>query len=162
MRLGHIQQVGAPGQVYADPANLFVADFMGFKNIWDASVGTLRENGDSLEAELTMKGMKLTARLRYRPGDPRREALVAAFKAGTAVKTAIRPEDIRVGRNETGIPLRSRVTLMEYQGQTSYVSALMENDTTVELRPSMQVRVGETLELSIAPEKVFVFAADRG
>jgi putative spermidine/putrescine transport system ATP-binding protein len=162
MRLGHIQQVGAPGQVYADPANLFVADFMGFKNIWDASLGALRENGDSLDAELTVKGMRLTARLRYPRGDPRRDGLVAAFKAGTAVKTAIRPEDIRVGRDETGAPMRSRVTLMEYQGQTSYVSALMENDTMVELRPSAPVRVGETLELNIAPEKVFVFAAGQG
>jgi ABC-type Fe3+/spermidine/putrescine transport system ATPase subunit len=108
-----------------------------------------------------VKGIKLAARLRYPRGDPRRDGLVAALKAGTAVKTAIRPEDIRVGRDESGVPLRSRVTLMEYQGQTSYVSALMENDTMVELRPSAPVRVGETLELSIAPEKVFVFAADR-
>ena len=63
----------------------------------------MRENGDSLEAELTVKGMRLKARLRYPQGDPRRDALVAAFKAGTDVKTAIRPEDIRVGRDETGI-----------------------------------------------------------
>lgn len=163
MRLGHIQQIGAPGQVYADPANLFVADFMGFKNIWDAALGSLHENGDSLDAELTVKGLRLKARLRYPQGDPRRDALVAAFKAGTAVKTAIRPEDIRVGRDETGAPVRSRVTLVEYQGQTSYVSALMENDTMVELRPSSaEVRIGETLELRIAPEKVFVFAASEG
>jgi putative spermidine/putrescine transport system ATP-binding protein len=163
MRLGHIQQIGAPGQVYADPANLFVADFMGFKNIWDAVPGSLRENGDSLDAELTVKGLRLKARLRYLKGDPRRDALVAAFKAGTAVKTAIRPEDIRVGRDETGSPVRSRVTLVEYQGQTSYVSALMENETLVELRPSnAEVRIGETLELNIAPEKVFVFAPGGG
>ncbi len=162
MRLGHIQQIGAPGQVYADPANLFVADFMGFKNIWDAALGSLRENGDTLDAELTVRGLRLKARLRYPQGDPRRDALVAAFKAGTAVKTAIRPEDIRVGRDERGAPVRSRVTLVEYQGQTSYVSALMENETPVELRPSTPVRIGETLELNIAPEKVFVFAAGEG
>jgi putative spermidine/putrescine transport system ATP-binding protein len=162
MRLGHIQQIGAPGQVYADPANLFVADFMGFKNIWDAALGSLRENGDTLDAELTVRGLRLKARLRYPQGDPRRDALVAAFKAGTAVKTAIRPEDIRVGRDERGAPVRSRVTLVEYQGQTSYVSALMENETPVELRPSTPVRIGETLELTIAPEKVFVFTAGEG
>src|SRR5208283_5441949 len=106
--------------------------------------------------------MKLKARLRYRQGDPRRDGLAAAFKTGAAVKTAIRPEDIRVGRDKSGASVRSRVTLMEYQGQTSFVSALMGNDTMVELRPSTPVRVGETLELNIAPEKVFVFAADRG
>jgi putative spermidine/putrescine transport system ATP-binding protein len=162
MRLGHIQQVGAPGQVYSDPANLFVADFMGFKNIWDAELASLHESGDSLDAELTVKGMRLTARLRYPPGDPRRDTLVAAHRGGRKVKTAIRPEDIRVGRGENGTPLRAKVILVEYQGQTSYVSALMENDTTVELRPSIPVRTGETVELSIAPEKVFLFAESAG
>jgi putative spermidine/putrescine transport system ATP-binding protein len=162
MRLGHIQQVGSPGQVYSDPANLFVADFMGFKNIWDAELASLRENGDSLDAELTVKGVPLAARLRYAPGDPRRDALVAAHKDGRKVKTAIRPEDIRVGRSENATSLRSKVILVEYQGQTSYVSALMENETVVELRPSIPVRVGETVELSIAPEKVFLFVEGAG
>ena len=60
-----------------------------------------RQPGTRLEAE-RREGSELEARLRYPEGDPRRAGLVAAFKAGTAVKTAIRPEDIAVARGRPG------------------------------------------------------------
>jgi putative spermidine/putrescine transport system ATP-binding protein len=162
MRLGHIQQVGTPQQVYSDPANLFVADFMGFRNLWDAELASLKETAGGLEAEVVAAGMKLLARLSYPAGDARREALLAAFKADRKVTTAIRPEDIAIGASPAGSCLRARVALVEYQGQASYVTARADNGTTIELRPQAPVRIGEVLELSLPPERVFVFAESRG
>ncbi|HUI73170.1 MAG TPA: ABC transporter ATP-binding protein, partial [Spirochaetia bacterium] len=99
MRLGRIQQVGTPQQVYADPANLFVADFMGFKNIWDGELASVRERADGLDAEVAVSGVRLRARLPYGEGDPRRAAILSAHKTDRKVVTAIRPEDIQIGRN---------------------------------------------------------------
>ncbi len=62
MRLGHIQQVGTPQQVYSIPANLFVADFMGFRNLWDGELASLKETAGGLEAEVVAAGMRLSAR----------------------------------------------------------------------------------------------------
>ena len=162
MRLGHIQQVGTPQQVYSDPANLFVADFMGFKNIWDGELESVQERADGLDAQVAVSGMRLRARLPYPSGDPRRDALLAASRTDRKVTTAIRPEDITVGRAPDGSCVRAKVALVEYQGQASFVTTRADNGTIIELRPPAPVRIADTLELAIAPEKVFVFAGNGG
>jgi putative spermidine/putrescine transport system ATP-binding protein len=161
MRLGRIQQVGTPQQVYSDPANLFVADFMGFRNLWDAQLASLKEATGGLEAKVVVAGTPLEARLAYAAGDPRREALLAAFRTDRKVTTAIRPEDITVGKGPDGSCVRARVALVEYQGQASYVTARADNGATIELRPQAPVHIGDALELALAPQKVFVFAGGR-
>ncbi|MGO9412814.1 MAG: ABC transporter ATP-binding protein [Spirochaetia bacterium] len=162
MRLGHIQQVGTPQQVYSDPANLFVADFMGFKNIWDGELESVQERADGLDAQVAVSGMRLRARLPYPSGDPRRDALLAASRTDRKVTTAIRPEDITVGRAPDGSCVRAKVALVEYQGQASFVTTRADNGTIIELRPPAPVRIADTLELAIAPEKIFVFAGNGG
>jgi putative spermidine/putrescine transport system ATP-binding protein len=158
LRSGLVQQVGKPSEVYSNPANLFVADFMGFKNLWDARIDSLKQTDSSLDITLDVKGMKLVSRLGYSKGDVRRATLVAAHEDGKSVKTAIRPEEIHIAGR--GVPgnVSAKVVLVEYQGQTSYVSALVKNEITVEFRASQIVHVGDTVELSILPEKVFLFA----
>ncbi len=161
MRLGRIQQVGTPQQVYSDPANLFVADFMGFKNIWDARLESLQERADGLDGEVAVGGIRMRARIPYAPEDPRRTALLAAFRGDRKVCTAIRPEDVTVGRSADGPSLRAQVVLVEYQGQASFATARGGDGTVIELRPSTPVRIGDSLELSISPQKIFVFAGGR-
>jgi putative spermidine/putrescine transport system ATP-binding protein len=158
LRLGRTQQVGTPVQIYTDPANLFVANFMGFKNIWPAEVASLKESGENLETEAKVDGITLHAHLHYKSGDPRRQSIMDAFREKKKVWTAIRPEDILVGTREGYNAVQSNVILVEYQGQTSLVSAMVGRDMLLELRPSTQMRVGDTVKLSIPPEKVFLFA----
>jgi len=162
MRSGRIQQVGTPVQVYSDPANLFVADFMGFKNLWPGRIRSLRETDTTVEVGVEAGGTLLSAHCAYGRSDPRRAALVAAFSAGAAVRTAIRPEEVHVAAGGTGNAGRARVALVEYQGQTSHVTAQTATGATVELRPSAPVRIGEDIALSIEPEKVFVFPENGG
>jgi putative spermidine/putrescine transport system ATP-binding protein len=161
MRLGRIQQVGTPQQVYSDPANLFVADFMGFKNIWDGELESVQERADGLDAQVAVAGMRLRARLPYPVGDPRRDALLTTSRADKKVVTAIRPEDITVGKAADGSCVRAKVALVEYQGQASFVTACADNGTIIELRPSMPVRISDMLDLAIAPDKIFVFAGSK-
>ena len=162
LRLGHVQQVGSPVEIYSDPANLFVANFMGFKNIWNAPLERLKESGAGLEAEFSLNGAPLRAELSYAAGDPRRAALTEAFRQNRRVWTAIRPEDITVEPSAPaggGNTLEAEVLLVEYQGQTSLVSAMLGRDTLLELRPTAQgMRVGDHVRLRIDPRKVFLFA----
>ncbi len=161
MRLGRIQQVGTPVEIYSDPANLFVANFMGFKNIWQAELQSLTRSDSGLDATVTLDGISLRARLHYKPGDPRRTRLEDAFAGAKKVWTAIRPEDIDVGAREGGNHLQSNVILVEYQGQTSLVSAMLGRDMLLELRPAAKMSVGDTVKLSVDPQKVFLFADTR-
>ncbi len=79
MNDGRIEQVGPPREVYDEPANAYVADFLGVSNLLDATV----EAGSNGTAIVTM-------------GDFRLHATAGATGAVGDVKVTIRPERIRV------------------------------------------------------------------
>jgi len=74
---GRIQQVGAPWDVYKDPANLFVASFVGKVNLLDAELG-----------EAAGPGLRWA-----RSGSVRLAVPDPVGFAGTAIKVTFRPED---------------------------------------------------------------------
>jgi putative spermidine/putrescine transport system ATP-binding protein len=166
MRSGVIQQVGSPEAIFADPANLFVADFMGFKNVWPATVETLAESPEGLAAKVKTHGSHLDVRLSYPVSDPRRRAVVAAFESGSRVMTAIRPEDISIGAEDGMNRLRCEAGLVEYQGHASQVSAAFAgaaaSPSRIDLRSSLRVEEGETLEIGIRADRILLFPEDRG
>src|ERR1044072_3174298 len=79
MKDGLVQQVAGPEEVYAQPANLHVARFMGYRNVIELGAGA--PDGDKIALEGS--GLKLQGTVKQRPG-------------GTAA-VAIRPEDLSVG-----------------------------------------------------------------
>jgi putative spermidine/putrescine transport system ATP-binding protein len=162
MRSGRIQQIGTPEEVYSDPANLFVADFMGFKNLWSVRVKSLRWEGDVGHAVVSVAGAELEARVRYGEGDPRRTALQTACDQGRPVRTAIRPEDVHVGTVAGAGTLKTTVELVEYLGQSSLVSAhwASEPAVAVDFRSHAPLGPGETITVSVAPDKILLFAED--
>ena len=105
MHQGRLAQVGTPAQIYREPANAFVAGFVGAANllpvVLPAAVPALAQ------ASVMLAGTALTARAPH------------ALPAGPALLMA-RPEDICfVGAGEGGLP--ARITQRQYLGQkTSY------------------------------------------
>jgi multiple sugar transport system ATP-binding protein len=85
MNEGVLQQVGTPDEVYAHPANLFVAQFVGspVMNVAEAEVA-----GEDGEARVAMKGQA--------HGFPFPAALLD--RVGGGVKLGIRPEGVLVER----------------------------------------------------------------
>ena len=162
MRQGRVQQVGTPEEIYADPSNRFVADFMGFKNSWSAVVKSLRWDGEVGHAVLSVAGTELAARVRYGAEDPRRASLQTAFSAGKPVRTAIRPEDIHLGGTAGSGTLRCAVELVEYLGQSSLVSARWSADPAVpvDFRSHAPLGQGEEVTVSVSPDKILLFAEE--
>lgn len=101
MSMGHVQQVGTPLELYDDPANLFVAGFIGLPpmNTWTA----VYRNGTLEAAGFTV------------PLSTEEKALLAAYE-GKQVVLGVRPEDITVG---TDIPVK--VTNNENLGMNTLV-----------------------------------------
>ncbi len=87
MNAGRIEQVGAPRQVYEEPANAYVADFLGVSNLMDAHVESA-SNGTVM----------------VRMGDFRLKAAAGGTGLLGEVKITIRPERIRVTPRPTGAP----------------------------------------------------------
>ena len=77
---GKIEQIGTPRDVYETPSNLFVAQFVGEINIFDAEVIKISDKNITLfvENELTYTTKSNTN-----------------FKTGDKVKVLFRPEDLR-------------------------------------------------------------------
>lgn len=155
MRSGKIQQVGTPEEIYSQPDNLFVADFMGFRNIWPARIEAFSDS----EVMIDLKGVKLVVK------NPLRGTAKSAFKnalaTNTPVLTAIRPEDLQLGEGPVN-QLSCKADVVEYLGQVSQVAALMDNGTRVDLRPSGQIGAGARLQLWIPPEKIHIFPREEG
>lgn len=108
---GRVQQVGPPSEVFASPANVFVAGFIGTPtiNLFDAAA---LPAGDLL-------------RLRGAAGDwPLPPGL--ALQAGQAVKAGIRPQALRLA---TGAPLlRARVDIVEFLGTETVLTGRAAGD----------------------------------
>jgi spermidine/putrescine transport system ATP-binding protein len=81
MNRGRIAQLGTPAEVYNEPADAFVADFLGVSNLMDAHVEP-RGNGQGP--------------CRVRLGDFTLEAQAGQLDATGPVKVAIRPERIQL------------------------------------------------------------------
>ena len=101
---GEVQQIGAPRQIYEQPANLFVADFMGLLNRLPAE---LVDHADGIA--------------RVRVGGHELRALIAPQQAGGAgaVTLVIRPEAIRLAHAAPGEnPLSGTVLDVTFLGST--------------------------------------------
>jgi spermidine/putrescine transport system ATP-binding protein len=108
MNHGRIVQLGTPEEVYNEPADAYVADFLGVSNLMDAQV---ERAGDG------------TSPCRLRLGDFILDAEAGQLDATGAVKLAIRPERIHVNPYETGGANRvpGMVERLVFLGSTTHV-----------------------------------------
>ncbi len=94
MNKGKIQQIGSPIDIYNEPQNAFVADFIGESNIID---GVMREDYMVTFAGHTFR------------------CLDSGFGVGEAVDVVVRPEDVDIVPVERGM-VRGVVTSVTFRG----------------------------------------------
>jgi multiple sugar transport system ATP-binding protein len=120
MRAGVLQQVGAPGELYGQPKNLFVAGFIG-----SPSMNFLPGEIDGENIKLPIGTMPLSQGLRARlesgPGGGRQ-----------GVIAGLRPEDFEdielVGERERGTPFRTKIDVLESMGSEFYAYFNVESE----------------------------------
>jgi spermidine/putrescine transport system ATP-binding protein len=81
MHKGIVQQLGTPREIYENPANLFVAKFIGEINQLDGEIVAIDGNH---EYEVKVEGMQWRLHAEHN------------FKVGDKVNVLLRPEDLRV------------------------------------------------------------------
>jgi putrescine transport system ATP-binding protein len=89
MDKGQVMQVGTPTEIYEFPANRFTADFIGSINMFEGRVAEV--DGEMVRVSAAGLDQDLRAE---RPAD------AAALHAGQGVWVAVRPEKIRVARDQ--------------------------------------------------------------
>jgi len=142
LREGVVQQVGTPDDVYAHPANRYVAGFMGYRNMLEFDL----ESATAETAVLASKDVRLSG-MTFGPIEAKRAV------------AAIRPEDILV--NGPG-PNRLQVTaeVVEYHGREILVLARLPAGEALYIRTEERCVAGDSIVVAVPPERVLIYPAD--
>jgi multiple sugar transport system ATP-binding protein len=138
---GELLQVDAPQQVYADPQDIRVAEFIGAPkiNVLPGRVGR--------EGRVEVLGKQLP--------------LACAAGEGSEVRIGIRPEHVRIAGND-GVPAIARH--VEHLGADIFVYAEAPGvSDRIAIRlpaDSAKVRIGEHLALDLRTARAFLFGSD--
>ncbi|KPZ12682.1 ABC transporter ATP-binding protein [Pseudomonas syringae group genomosp. 3] len=154
MKDGIVQQFGTPKQIYNDPANLFVASFIGSPPM------------NFIPLRLQRKDGQLVALLDS--GQARCELPVGVADAGLEdreIILGIRPEQIMLAGGEQSVlpTIRAEVQVTEPTGPDTLVFVtLNQSKVCCRLAPDVAPQVGESLTLQFDPSKVLIFDAKSG
>lgn len=120
MHEGVVEQIGTPRQVYEEPQNLNVAQFIGEANILEGEIISVLDNNQVSLNVMNKQRVAKTSR---------------AFRAGERVHVLIRPEDVRVcGQSEVQDASDMFAGVVEeaiYKGTTVDVMVRLHNNMVV-------------------------------
>jgi putative spermidine/putrescine transport system ATP-binding protein len=138
MREGRVLQVGTPADIHDRPCSVFVADFVGYRNLLPLTV-----SGRGADGLLTAEGGGL--RLRGRGN----------LALGSAVLAAIRPEDLSVvDEGSSAAVARGTVRLVEYQGREYDVEIALDSGAVLKAHLPSAPKVGSVVDLTVDPSRV--------
>ncbi len=133
MENGHIQQIGSPTDIYNEPINAFVADFIGESNIVDGVM-------------LADKRAKFAGHVF--------DCVDGGFAPNEPVDVVIRPEDVDVVSPEKGM-LKGLVTTVTFRG-VHYEIIVDVAGFKWMIQTTDYVGEGETIGLSIDPDAIHI------
>ncbi|MBI1350982.1 MAG: sn-glycerol-3-phosphate ABC transporter ATP-binding protein UgpC [Actinomycetales bacterium] len=126
LRLGELQQVAPPQELYDNPDNVFVAGFIGTPPMTLFHAG-LTIDGDSVRLKVGNQEIPL-------PREVLDERPSLRAHNNTEVIAGIRPEDIHSAAAEGLVPLNATVVLAEALGSSVHVTFAMEGQPVDESR----------------------------
>ena len=144
MQAGVLQQYDTPENTYADPANLFVAGFIG-----SPKMNFMRGRLDTAAG-----GMVFVA-----SGSPIRWPISGRIAEAGQYKTimGVRPEHVHLSR-EGSSGIVGKVSLVEPIGAVTYVDLQVDSQTLkVSTDPGLRFQVGETVNVAFNPDRVYLF-----
>ena len=154
LRLGQVQQIGTPQELHDGPANWHVADFMGYRNLIDATVSAepAISEGEG-RVRVAAEDMELLG------------TAVNSVAAGDEVRVAVRPTDLLVQRSDHTGPaaantIHAEVEIVEYQGREYAVEVRTPGGRVLHVRSEHAPEVGESVLLTVEPSRTLVYQRD--
>jgi multiple sugar transport system ATP-binding protein len=152
MKDGVVQQVGEPLELYNQPANKFVAGFIGSPAMNFATVTMTDGNG-----RITAKnsGMEIEV-----PGN---HAERLRGHVGRKMTIGIRPEDLHVAgqADPAGLTFPSKIEVVEQLGSEILLDVRVGDGTMVaSVDPTTRAKVSEQLQLAINPARLHFFDSE--
>ena len=148
---GKLQQLGTPEEIYNQPANVFIAGFVGSPpmNFFD---GQLQNGGD----QWLVKGEGYTCE--FTPGQTQR----LVENATAEVQLGVRPEDIEVLSSESPTA-HATVVVREPLGSDLFLTLELEGVTfKARTHPDARIDRGDNVPIRFQPTKVHLFNRTTG
>ena len=135
MDKGKIQQIGTPEDIYNEPVNAFVADFIGESNIVDAIM---------LEDYLvTFGGVKF-------------KCLDAGFEKNEFVEAVVRPEDIQIVEPGASASLTGKITGVTFKGVHFEILVDVGGFIWMIQTTREHLKEGDTIGMYIEPDAIHI------
>lgn len=153
MKDGVIQQVDSPINIYNNPANLFVAGFIGSPQM-NFLEGKIEKDGNNVFAVFGNNKITLPK--------PKADVLVKEGYVGKSVTFGIRPEHLSDNDEliaaHPGSIVKGHVEVIELMGSESYIYTKCGNSQmNVKVEGSTELKIGEVASLYLNTEKLHVF-----
>ena len=133
MNNGKIEQIGTPADIYNEPANAFVADFIGEANILN---GIMKEDGTVI-----LQGKEI-------------KCIDTGFKAYQPVDVVIRPEDVEIVDRKDGM-LTGKVNDVVFKG-VHYEMEVISDGYLWLIHSTVCKEVGTEIGMSVIPENIHI------
>jgi multiple sugar transport system ATP-binding protein len=151
LRTGRIEQVGTPLELYNEPANLFVAGFIGSPRMNFLEAKVVGRRGDRVEVRLSDGTLLVLPR---EPGNT---------QDGERLTLGVRPEHLVIGEgNGDGPAIEVTVNLTEPLGGESFVYGTLRSGEPLTIKQPGQIFIeaGATIAVRIAPDLCHLFDRD--
>jgi multiple sugar transport system ATP-binding protein len=148
MRDGLIQQIGTPLEVYGNPANKFVAGFIGAPSMNFLDV-MIRGEGTTLLAQAPGMRLELPAAT---------DRALAGWR-DKRVTLGVRPEHLSLGNGVPQSSFDASAEVLEQLGSEIVLEARAGDARLIVARidPQSRLRAGDRLRLSVQPERLHFF-----
>ncbi|MET0700640.1 MAG: ABC transporter ATP-binding protein [Mycobacterium sp.] len=152
MDAGVVQQFGTPDEIFDDPANLFVATFVGEPQM-NVLSGTTKSQDGRVRVEIGSGAGYL-------------DTTVTDLADGTRVTVGVRPQDCALSRgDDSAAGVSADVAyfehLLEFGLATSTVAG-MEEGIVVQTPAEVSYETEQRVSVTAPPERVYLFDAESG
>jgi len=160
MNDGHLEQMGAPAELYHNPTNRFVAGFIGSPSM-NMLEGRLEQKNEALVIDLNFCAYELSKRTRE----------LMQKTTSSEVILGIRPENIVITKESKGRrpepaegnSFEATIVYIELTGKESNVHLEAGGSSLIAIRSSTQdLRTGDKVWLSFDEEKIHIFDQQSG
>ena len=151
MKLGVIQQIGGPMELYNEPDNKFVAGFIGSPPMNFIVVDVVKDNGKTYLVSPSFRLETTEAQAKF-----------LSPYVGKKVTFGIRPEDVEYShQSQDGKTINGNVSVVEPLGSETQVYVATDNANIVgKIDPSVIPTVGEKVALIVNMDKARFFDVD--
>ncbi len=146
LRNGGIEQVGTPREIYGEPRNVFVAEFMGYPKI-NILQGTVVDDGGIF--------LRLDSMARIPLG-----VLSGEVEIGEKVSVGIRPESISLKQQAQAAQFEMFVDFVEHVGAgTNYFGRIGGDEFRIALSEGQKYQPGDPVRIGLAEDQLHFFDA---